>query len=209
VRSYEEVLDTAGCLDEAERPRLREAGSEVELDYLHHEIPGAVRHLLGGIQRVCPLVEALRILSHPGHDGHEPADLDEMLDAALTLTRHGIDDVAELHLDLGELPPVRCDVAGLTEVLLAQILNAIESIENVGRRGTVRISPHQAGCDAVVAIAYDADEVSDGTPQARHALSVVRAIVGEGHGGTVISDAGQHVGSRISVRLPISGRGRR
>lgn len=90
------------------------------------------------------VVRALRILSHSGHDGPEPADLNELLEAAILVIRHAIDDVAVLHLDLGDLPPVRCDVAGLAEAVLVLLLDAVEVLEHMHGRSsitTVRTAP--------------------------------------------------------------------
>jgi signal transduction histidine kinase len=205
VRSYAEVLVSADGVDDELRARLRASEEEYELDYLQGEVPAATQHMLDGIQRVSDVVRALRILSHPGHDGPEPADVNELLEAAVLVSRHAIDDVAVLHVDLGELPPVRCDVAWLAEAFRVLILDAVEAMERADGRGGMWVSTRQEGNDAVIELAHTSGDADRGSPRSGPGVPVTRLIVEEWHDGTVAWEAGRSVGRRISVRLPIDG----
>jgi two-component system NtrC family sensor kinase len=119
VNFYRGLLDTSNPIDWSERQeRVRQAEASIDFEYLQKEIPSAVAQSLEGIERVSTIVRAMKTFSHPGHDEQVPANLNDALTATVTVTRHQLSSVADLRLDLSELPPVRCNVADLNQVFL-------------------------------------------------------------------------------------------
>ncbi|MGY1748727.1 PAS domain-containing sensor histidine kinase [Modestobacter sp. SYSU DS0511] len=218
---YRGMLDREEPMEWSERQaRMREAEEGVEFDYLQEEVPSAVAQTLAGIDRVATIVRAMKTFSHPGHSEHVPADLNEALAATVTVTRHQVSSVADLQLDLGAIPPVRCNIADLNQVFLNLIVNAADAVEETGRRGTIGVSTAVEGEQVVIRISdtgtgipdhvrakifdpfFTTKDVGRGTGQG---LPLARAVVQEAHGGTLTVRSEPGAGSTFTVRLPILG----
>jgi PAS domain S-box-containing protein len=201
-------------------PAMRAAEQDVEIGFLQTEVPSAVAQTLAGIDRVAAVVRAMRVFSQPGHGEHVPTDLNEALTATVTVTQHQVAQVADVELELGELPPVWCDVAELNQAFVALIVNAADAVEETGRRGVVRVRTARDGADVVVSFTDDGvgipeevrsrvfdpffttKAVGRGTGQG---LPLARTVVQDGHGGTLSFRTEPGVGTTMTVRLPIAG----
>ncbi|WP_100499569.1 two-component system sensor histidine kinase NtrB [Geodermatophilus chilensis] len=222
VEVYRALLDTSNPIGWAERQeRVREAEAGIDFEYLEEEIPSAVAQTLQGIDRVATIVRAMKTFSHPGHQEQAPADLNEALAATITVTRHQVSDVADLHLELGELPPVVCNIADLNQVFLNLTVNAADAIEETGRRGSITVSTTVEGEDAVVRITdtgggipedvrirmfdpfFTTKDVGRGSGQG---LPLARGVVQEGHGGSLTFDSVTGEGTTFVIRIPVEGR---
>lgn len=222
VEVYRALLDTSNPIGWAERQeRVREAEAGIDFDYLEKEIPSAVEQTLEGIERVARIVRAMKTFSHPGHQEHVTADLNEALEATVTVTRHQVSEVADLRLDLGELPPVLCNIADLNQVFLNLIVNASDAIEETGQRGVIGIATELVGDDVLVRISdtgggipdevrskifdpfFTTKDVGRGSGQG---LPLARGVVHEGHGGALTVESVIGEGTTFTVRLPVAGR---
>ncbi|MGY1856886.1 PAS domain-containing sensor histidine kinase [Modestobacter sp. SYSU DS0290] len=218
---YREMLDREDPLEWRERQtRMREAEAGIEFDFLQTEVPSAVAQTLGGIDRVATIVRAMKTFSHPGHPELVPADLNEALTATVTVAGHQVRSVADLELDLTEIPPVRCNIADLNQVFLNLLVNAADAVEETGRRGTIEVRSAVDGDQVVIRISdtgtgipdhvrakifdpfFTTKDVGRGTGQG---LPLARAVVQEAHGGTLTVRSEPGVGSTFTVRLPIDG----
>ncbi|NJC68102.1 hypothetical protein HC028_26890, partial [Planosporangium flavigriseum] len=84
------------------------------------------------------------------------ADLNEALTTTLTVARNEVKYVADVVLDLGELPEVLCRIGDLNQVFLNLLVNAADAMQDKaerGERGEIRISTRVEGPMAVVSIA--------------------------------------------------------
>jgi len=202
-------------------PALQAAEQEIEIAFLQIEVPSAVEQTLAGIDRVATIVRAMKAFSRPSYGEHLPIDLNEALAATVTVARHQVAQVADLELDLGDLPPVRCDVAELNQVFLALIVNAADAVEESGRRGVVHVGTAVDGPEAVISISdtgagipahvraglfdpfFTTKELGRGTGQG---LSLARSVVQDGHGGSLSFHSQPGRGTTLTVRLPIAGK---
>jgi PAS domain S-box-containing protein len=221
VEIYRGLLDTSNPIGWIERQeRVREAEASIDFDFLQKEIPSAVEQTLEGIERVSTIVRAMKTFSHQGHKEQVPADLNEALAATVTVTRHQVSEVANMVLDLADLPPVRCNIADLNQVFLNLIVNAADAIEETGRRGVIVVSSALEGEDVVVRVSdtgggipedvrpmifdpfFTTKDVGRGSGQG---LPLARAVVQEGHGGTLTMESVPGEGTTFSVRIPVDG----
>jgi PAS domain S-box-containing protein len=221
VEVYRGLLDTSNPIGWMERQeRVREAEAGIDFDYLQKEIPSAVEQTLEGIERVSTIVRAMKTFSHPGHKEQVPADLNEAVDATVTVTRHQISGVADLRLELGDLPPVRCNIADLNQVFLNLIVNAADAVEETGRRGVITVATAVDGDDVVVRISdtgggipddvrskifdpfFTTKDVGHGSGQG---LPLARGIVQEGHAGSLTVESVVGQGTTFAVRIPVDG----
>jgi PAS domain S-box-containing protein len=222
VEVYRALLDTSNPIGWMERQeRVREAEAGIDFDYLQKEIPSAVEQTLEGIERVATIVRAMKTFSHPGHQEQVPADLNEAVAAAVTVTRYQINGVADLCLELAELPSVRCNIADLNQVFLNLIVNAADAIQETGRRGVITVDTAVDGDDVIVRIGdtgggipddvrskifdpfFTTKDVGYGSGQG---LPLARGIVQEGHGGSLTVESVVGQGTTFAVRIPIGGR---
>jgi PAS domain S-box-containing protein len=222
VLFYRGLLDSADPMSwDERRARLRVAEEGIEFDYLQTEIPRAVEQTLHGIERVATIVRAMKTFSHPGHQEQVPADLNEALAATVTVTRHQVNSVADLQLELADLPPVRCNIADLNQVFLNLIVNAADAIADTGEPGVIGVSTAVDGEHVTIAISdtgggipdevrskifdpfFTTKDVGRGSGQG---LPLVRAVVQEGHAGTLTVETRVGSGTTFTMRLPIDGK---
>jgi PAS domain S-box-containing protein len=218
VHSYRDLVAAVRAGDgEEERALVRRLEDELEVDYLQDQVPSAGEQLMQGIERVSGVVLSMQTLSHPGGDGPVPADFNGALEATVTVVRHEIDEVAELHLDLGPLPPVRFDIAEVNQVFMNLVSNAVDAMRETGRRGTLGVRTWLEGDQAVVAVSDTGDGIVDDVlakmfepffttkafgQNSGQGLPLVRSVV-QSHGGSLAVDTEPGEGATFTIRLPV------
>jgi signal transduction histidine kinase len=220
---YRDCLDASnGEVDWDERVRrAAEAERSADIDYLTAEVPAAVSQSLEGIERVASLVRAMKSFSYKDSRDRSYADLNEALTTTLTVARNEVKYVADVVLDLGELPEVLCRVGDLNQVFLNLLVNAADAMQDKGERGEIRIGSRTEGPMAVISIAdngcgipehlqkmifepfFTTKEVGKGTGQG---LALARAVVADGHGGTIEVRSTPGEGTEFILRLPTDGK---
>ncbi len=220
--AYRQVLDPAAtAMSGPERQQiLQQAESEADVDYLAAEIPSAVAQSLEGVERVASIVRAMKTFTHPCQDEQAPADLNEALHATATVARSQVKYVADVELDLGDLPSVTCNIGELNQVFLNLIVNAADAIEETGARGVIRVLTRTDGDDAVVEISdtgtgisdevrmkifepfFTTKEVGRGTGQG---LALASAVIRDRHAGSISVSSTLGAGSTFTVLLPLRG----
>jgi PAS domain S-box-containing protein len=220
--AYRGVLDPdSAAMPWPERQQaLQRAEDEADIDYLAAEIPSAVAQSLEGVERVASIVRAMKTFTHPGQDEQAAADLNEALHATATVARSQVKYVADVELDLGELPSVTCNIGELNQVFLNLIVNAADAIEETGTRGTIRVRTRADGDHAVVEVSdtgtgisdelrlkifepfFTTKEVGRGTGQG---LALASAVIRDRHAGSISVASTRGAGSTFTIRLPIRG----
>jgi PAS domain S-box-containing protein len=219
---YRECMDAgAGQLAWEERnARAARAEQEADIDYLASEVPVAVEQSLEGIARVASLVRAMKAFSYKDSRDRSYTDLNESLSTTLTVARNEVKYVADVTLDLGELPPVLCHAGDLNQVFLNLVVNAADAMQDKGERGEIRITTRSEGSTVVISIAdngcgipeslqrtifepfFTTKELGKGTGQG---LALARAVVIEKHGGTIDVRSAPGEGTEFVLRLPVDG----
>ncbi|MDR7275322.1 two-component system sensor histidine kinase NtrB [Catenuloplanes atrovinosus] len=230
--AYQQMLDLLlvyrECLepDHGERPweerkrRAAEAERAADMDYLAAEVPGAVAQSLEGIERVASLVRAMKAFSHKGTEERAYADLNEAIRTTVTVARNEVKYVADVVLDLDDIPELLCHVGDLNQVFLNLLVNAAHAMEGRQERGEIRISTRAEDDTVVITFADDGTgipeeiqglifepffttkEVGKGTGQG---LALAAAVCAK-HGGTIDVASRPGEGAVFTLRLPIAGR---
>ncbi|GAA2582363.1 hypothetical protein GCM10010399_10190 [Dactylosporangium fulvum] len=233
AEAYQEMLDLLqvyrDCLDppkgqiswEERSKRAATAEIEADVDYLTAEVPAAVSQSLEGIERVASLVRAMKSFTYKDSKDRSYANLNEALTTTLTVARNEVKYVADVALDLGELPDVLCRIGDLNQVFLNLVVNAADAMAGKDERGVIRVGTRTEGPTAVISIAdngcgipehlqqkifepfFTTKEVGKGTGQG---LPLARAVVVDGHGGTIEVRSTPGEGTEFTVRLPIDGK---
>ncbi len=208
----------AGTVDSAPIEALKD---ELDFDYLRSRAPKAAARALEGVQRVASLVSAMKAFSHPSKE-RAPADLNACLRTTLTVARNEYKYLADVELELGELPHVVCSASDLNQVFLNLIVNAAHAIEpktrDSGERGKIHIRSKLEGTQAVISVQdsgcgipeeirhrifdpfFTTKEVGKGTGQG---LAISRSVV-DAHGGSMSFESTVGVGTTFFVRIPLS-----
>ncbi|MEO7732924.1 MAG: ATP-binding protein [Kofleriaceae bacterium] len=150
-----------------------------------------------------------------------PADLNRIIENVLTIARSEYKFVATLDTQLGDLPPITCHAAEITQVVLNLVVNAAhaigERVQNTDRLGVITVATRYERGAAVITVSdtgtgipdairsrifdpfFTTKEVGKGTGQG---LSIAWAMVKERHGGELTFETEVGKGTTFVVRLP-------
>ncbi|SDY41980.1 PAS domain S-box-containing protein [Micromonospora pattaloongensis] len=222
LRVYRDCLNVAnGEVDWDDRiARAAEAERAADIEYLTEEVPSAINQNLEGVERVASLVRAMKSFSYKDSRDRSYADVNEALTTTVTVARNEVKYVADVVLDLGELPEVLCHAGDLNQVFLNLLVNAADAMQDRPERGEIRISTRVEGPMVVVSIAdngsgipehlqkrifepfFTTKEVGKGTGQG---LALARTVVDK-HGGGIQVHSTPGEGTEFVLRLPIDGK---
>jgi signal transduction histidine kinase len=198
----------------------QEANAEIDLPYLTEHIPKALAAASDGVRRVANLVKSLKQFVFPVQHAVAVVNVNDAVQAAVTLTRHEYDLVADVDARLGDVPPILGNADELNQVLLHIIVNAAHAIGDViDARGRGRITIATTVEDTTVAIAiadtgggialdhrervfepfFTTKPFGRGSGQG---LALSRAMI-ERQGGTLTFDTKVDIGTTFYVRLPL------
>lgn len=201
---------------------LEEAAESADLEFLAEQVPRALARTFEGVDRVATIVRAMKAFAHPGGETKAPADLNAALRNTLTVSCNEYKYVADVEVELGELPPVPCLLGELNQVFLNLVVNAAHAIaakvEGTDERGTICVRTRQEGGEAVVEIEdtgcgipaevrervfdpfFTTKPVGQGTGQG---LTIARNIVVK-HGGALAFETEPGRGTKFVIRLPLA-----
>jgi PAS domain S-box-containing protein len=205
-------------------PQAEQAREAADVDYLKERVPAAFGRAIDGIDRVATIVRAIRDFAHPSSVDQAQADLNEAIRSTLIVATTEYKYIADLEIDLQDLPLVRCNVGDLNQVFLNLIVNAAHAIADKagdsGERGLIRIATRPDGDHVEISVAdsgcgippeiaerifdpfFTTKEVGRGTGQG---LAIARTLVVERHGGTLSCEESAGGGTVFHVRIPCDG----
>jgi signal transduction histidine kinase len=207
--------------------RLERYRSEIDFEYLERQVGPAFARLLEGTEQVATIVRALKEFSQPGGADMAEADLNRVVENALIVSRNSYQLVANLVTDLGDLPPVRCTVGEIGQVVLHLVVNAADAIEvaraadpaRADRPGTITVRSWREGDEACVSVGDDGaglpDQIRERIFEPFFTTKSVGRGLGQGlavahavatrHGGRIELVTRPGVGTTFTLRLPIGG----
>ncbi len=218
---FEEVLEAVPEETVAKSlvTRLEDAQEDADVDYLRDRGPQAFLRTLDGVERVSKIVAAMKSFSHPGHD-KAPLDLNQAIETTLTVAANEYKYIADVELQLGDVPAVMCHSGDINQVLLNLIVNAAHAIEGQDtndEKGTIVIRSELQGNDAVISVSdsgcgipeavrprifepfFTTKEVGRGTGQG---LALCHTIITDKHGGSLTFETEVGRGTTFFVRIP-------
>ena len=217
------ALDGAASVVEAAR-RATAKEEEVDLPYILENAPAALDRSLEGLKRIATIVRSLKVFAHSS-EGMAAADINDAIRSTLEVARHEFKYVAELETDLGELPPVVCNVGDINQALLNIVVNAAHAVSDVvedsGGKGVITVRTRQDGEFVTISIAdtgsgisdaigsrifepfFTTKEVGRGTGQG---LSIARSAIVERNGGELTFESAPGQGTTFFIRIPIHGK---
>ncbi|HSR95834.1 MAG TPA: ATP-binding protein [Kofleriaceae bacterium] len=199
------------------------AEQTADLEYVVGEIPTALKRALEGLDRVSAIVRSMKSFARQDQDMRD-VDLNEAIRNTLTIAHHEYKYVADVDIDFGDLPLVRCHAGEINQVVLNLLVNAAHAIADVhpdgATKGRIGVKTFTDGLEAVIDISdtgsgipehirdrifdpfFTTKDVNRGTGQG---LAIARAVVTDKHGGSLRFTTELGKGSTFTIRLPISG----
>jgi signal transduction histidine kinase len=210
--------------DERLSGAITSAGPPEDWDWLRQEVPKAISQSLEGIRRMSKILGAMRRFSHTGGGEREQVDLNEALDATLTIAQNQIKHIADVQTDYQpNLPRLECYADEMNQVFLNLIVNATHAIREASKkqareRGKLAIRTRQIDNDVQIEIQdngtgiplpvcarvfdpfFTTKQSGEGTGQG---LTICHDIVVEKHHGKIWFDTELDRGTTFCVRIPI------
>ena len=188
---------------------------------LEPQISRALERTVSGIGSVTRIVRAMKEFSYPDKGPRVTADLNQALRTTLTVGRNEYRHLAEIEMDLHEIPGVWRHIGDLNQAFLNLVVNAAHAIEAAGKgRGTIKITSRPERYAVNVTIAdtgcgipdslrnrifdpfFTTKPIGKGTGQG---LAIVRAIVDQ-HFGEILVNSAPGEGTTLTIRLPVDSR---
>ncbi len=225
TETYRPLIEAAATVEAAAEPLAAVAATEaeIELPFLADELPQAITRTLDGVSRVATIVQALKQFSHPGSEELAPVDLNAIIDNTLVVARNEYKYVAEIDLQLGDIPDVLADAGDIGQVVLNLVVNAGHAIaDRMAERGetgmgTITITTRSDDEAVIIDIAdtgggipaeirervfepfFTTKEPGKGTGQG---LAIAHNQVVKKHGGRIDFDVEEGVGTTFHIWLP-------
>ncbi len=196
------------------------AEEEADLEYLAENVPRAFDRALDGLSRVAEIVRSMKELAHPDAKEMTWFDLNHAVSNTLSLVGNEYKYVAELDLDLGDVPRVLGHPGELNQVLINLVVNAAQAIEErvpQKGRGRITVRTHTGGGSVELSVTdtgggipaevreqiftpfFTTKQVGRGTGQG---LAISRTVV-ERHGGSITFESTPGEGTTFRIRLPL------
>jgi two-component system, NtrC family, sensor kinase len=195
----------------------------LKIDFILEDIQGLFQDSREGLERVTSIVQNLRDFSRIDQ-AQELANfnINDGITSTLVVAKNEIKYDADIHLELGEIPPVPCRAGQLNQVFLNILVNAVHAIKAQDRaeRGTITIRTYQDDNHVACEIADD----GPGIPEEVRAkvfdpffttkppgkgtglgLSVSYDIIVNKHKGQLQVKSAPGEGATFVIKLPMTG----
>jgi PAS domain S-box-containing protein len=219
---YHELLHTDEAIEgEERRQRIAQAEGEADFDYVTSRVPQAFERALYGVERVAAIVRAMRQFAHPATE-RSPTDVNDAIRTTLVVATNEYKYVADVDLDLGDLPLLTANAGDLNQVFLNLIVNAAHAIQSridgTDQRGTITIRTRAAEGDLIVTVSdtgcgipaeiagrvfdpfFTTKPVGRGTGQG---LAIAHTIIAENHHGTISFEPNPGGGTTFRIAIPL------
>ena len=217
------VRDGAPSSDAADS--AAQAEEDADLPYLLENVPKALERALDGLDRVTTIVRSMKEFAHPDQREMTESDLNNAINNTLVIARNEYKYVADVTLELEEIPLVRCHLGDVNQAILNIVVNATHAIgdvvQNTEKRGRITVRTRREGDAVVISISdtgggipahvcehifdpfFTTKGVGKGTGQG---LAIARSVIREKHGGEISFETELGKGTTFFLRLPIEGK---
>ncbi|MFT6135745.1 MAG: signal transduction histidine kinase, partial [Cyclobacteriaceae bacterium] len=145
IESIKEILDTYAQLDEGVDPKelleeIRELKEDHEYEELMDELDDLVKDINYGVTRTIEIVKGLRVFSRLDEEESKPANINENIDATLTLLKNKTKNRIKVSKYYDEkMKQIECFPGQLNQVFMNILNNAIQAIPEERKDGEITI----------------------------------------------------------------------
>ncbi|MEJ2125179.1 MAG: ATP-binding protein [Alphaproteobacteria bacterium] len=112
---------------------INKFNKKINLGALANDIFNAIKETYDGVNQVCQISRSMREFTHPGSDTPELADINKVVQSALTICRSRSKHIATVDTDFMPNPPkILCRPSQIQQVVVNIVVNAVEAIEEQG-----------------------------------------------------------------------------
>jgi signal transduction histidine kinase len=220
LSKYEKIKDDKDFNEKVKE--ILELKKSLDLDYVNKEINLLLQGIDEGAYRTLEIVKGLRIFSRLDEDDLKKANINEGLDATLSilnssLIKHEINTFKDYDYNL---PVIECFPGKLNQVFMNILNNAIQSIaerQYINKEGAIVIKTHRQNNNIVIRIKdngmgisaknknkifepfFTTKQVGTGTGLG---LSIVHSIIRD-HNGKIQIESEENLGAEFIITLPI------
>jgi signal transduction histidine kinase len=119
-------------------PTLAAYAEAIDLEFLEDDLPQLLKSMEIGSERICGIVQSLRIFSRLDESDLKRVDIHEGIDSTLTILNHRLkgsetQPAIIIHRDYDPaMPSVECYAGQLNQVFMNLLVNAIDALEEFG-----------------------------------------------------------------------------
>ena len=203
--------------------RALAAQNPAKLDYILANVPLAIDDSIDGLARIAVIVRSMKEFAHPDQAQKTFADINQAIRSTLVIARNEYRYVADLDTHFATLPPVKCYLGEINQVVLNLLVNAshaiADAVRNTAVRGKLKVATRLEGDSVEISIADDGTgipeairdrifdpffttkDVGKGTGQG---LALAHSVIVIKHGGTLRFESESGKGTTFFIRLPIN-----
>jgi len=216
AQSYVQKLGKMAGMIKSQTPaQLESAWQDADLDFILEDFAALLEESVAGADRVTRIVADLKGFSNVDQAEEKVVNLNDNIRSVCNVAATQLQDRAELLLELGELPLLRCMSGQLNQVFLNLLLNAAQAMTTPGQihiqtalaNAQIRICIADTGKGIPAAILsrifdpfYTTHDVGQGTGLG---LTVSRDVV-VAHGGRIEVESRVGVGTTFTIYLPVN-----
>jgi len=207
-RRMREEASTSSSISSELLEEFARIAEQSDLEYLEAEIPQALDQSLDGVQRVAKIVKAMKDFSHPDKPELQMADINHVIETAVTIGRNEWKYVAEMDLQLEEsLPSVECLPGELGQTMLNLIINAAHAIgektnDGADGKGLISIATRSESHAVHISVrdTFTTKPMGKGTGQG---LYMACATITKKHHGKIWFESTAGEGATFHISLPV------
>lgn len=196
---------------------IRQYKETIEYDYIKEELECVLDESKTGVERVARIISDLKNFAHEDSGAVEYVNINQGIESTLNIIQNQLNATSSVNKDLGELPPVKCDLEQMNQVFMNLLINAGQSIDANGVidirtrcvENLVEIVVKDNGCGIPSDIKpkifdpfFTTKEVGNGTGLG---LNLVYNIV-KSHNGSIDVESEVGIGTTFTLRLDVDGR---
>jgi signal transduction histidine kinase len=150
LASYVEQTDRLMQADPVQAEWLKELQVNLDLAFILNDMAPLLSESLEGADRVKQIVHDLKDFARMDETTVTATDLNQCVRSTINIVRNELKYVAELDLQLGDIPPVFCNGQQINQVITNLLVNAAQAIEG---HGAITVTTRLEGNQVVLIVA--------------------------------------------------------
>ena len=147
IESYEQQLTV---LPAEEQQRLEALKKQLDVGFIVSDISALLSESQEGADRVKQIVLDLKDFARADEVTVKDTDLNQCVRSTINIVRNELKYVAQLDLQLGDIPPVLCNPQQINQVITNLLVNAAHAIDG---HGSITVVTRQEGQKVVLTVA--------------------------------------------------------
>lgn len=193
---------------------LQAAWRAEDMACLQQDLKDILDESINGADRIAAIVKDLKGFSRIDEAADENADINQLIGQVCNIAAAELRDKAQVILDLGEIPPLRCHPGKLGQVLLSLLMNAVDAMTSVGKiqfrtrlkDGRICIDVRDNGCgipEAILPHIFDPFFTTKDVGRGMGLGLTVCLNIVQAHGGSMEIKSKPGQGTLVSISLPV------